>query len=178
VSGVVVRRLHAGDAAAWQTLRLVGLQQHPTAFASSFDEEKERPMDDVRKMLDGDTGAIFGGFVDGQLQCVASVHRESMRKMAHKAGMWGVYAAPAARGKGLMRRVMTALIEHARGVLGVEFLTLGVNVANAPALRLYDGLGFIRIGIERGFLKVDGVLHDEVHMHLPLAPLGPVGPLH
>jgi RimJ/RimL family protein N-acetyltransferase len=164
--------LHADDAAAWQTLRLEGLQDSPTAFASSYAEEKDRPIEDVRTMLDRDTGAIFGGFVSGQLQCVASVHRESMRKMAHKAGVWGVYAAPAARGTGLMRRVMTALIEHARNVLGVEFLTLGVNVANAPALRLYDSLGFVRIGIERGVLKVDGVLHDEMHMHLPLRPEG------
>lgn len=167
-----VRRLHADDAAAWQALRLEGLQGHPSAFASSYAEEKDRPIDDVRKMLDSDAGAIFGGFVDGQLQCVASVHRESMHKMAHKAGVWGVYAAPAARGTGLMRRVMTSLIDHARDVLGVEFLTLGANVSNAPALRLYDSLGFIRIGIERGFLKVDGVLHDEVHMQLPLRPEG------
>ncbi len=167
-----MRRLRADDAATWQSLRLQGLQECPTAFASSYDEEKDRDADDIRKMMNGNTGALFGGFVDGQLQCVASVHSESMRKMAHKAGVWGVYAAPAVRGSGLARRVLAALIDHARDVLGVEFLTLGVNVANIPALRLYASLGFLRIGIERGFLKVDGVLHDEVHMQLPLRPEG------
>jgi RimJ/RimL family protein N-acetyltransferase len=169
VSGtLLVRQLQADDAAAWQALRCQGLQECPTAFASSYEEEQDRNLDQVRALLGKDTGAVFGGFVDGQLHCVASVHRESMRKMAHKAGVWGVYATPASRDTGLARRVLQAVIDHARNVLGVEFLTLGVNVSNAAALRLYDHLGFIRVGVERGFLKVNGVLHDEVHMQLPL----------
>lgn len=169
-----VHRLGPDHAAAWQALRLQGLRECPTAFASSYEEERDRSIDSVRDMLNKDHGAVFGGFVNEQLQCVASVHRESIRKMAHKAGVWGVYAAPDARGAGLTRRVMNALIEHAKSVLEVEFLTLGVNVVNAPALRLYDSLGFIRIGVERGFLKVDGVLYDQVHMQLPLTPQRPL----
>lgn len=163
-----VRRLTPDDAAAWQALRWQGLKECPTAFASSYEEEKDRSLDHVREMLAGHHGALFGGFVGGHLQCVAGVHRESMRKMAHKAGVWGVYAAPAVRGSGLARQVMQLLMAHARRELGVEFLTLGVNVQNAAALRLYEGLGFVRLGVERGFLKVDGVLHDEVHMQCDL----------
>jgi ribosomal protein S18 acetylase RimI-like enzyme len=159
-----VRRLTADDAAAWQGLRLQALQDAPTAFASSYEEEKDRSLDDVRNMLAGKDGAVFGGFAGTTLACVASVHRESGRKMAHRACVWGVYAAPEARGTGLARAAMRALIVHARDELQVEFLSLGVNVNNAPALRLYEALGFERIGVQRGFLKVDGVLHDEMHM--------------
>lgn len=163
-----VRRLTADDAALWQALRLQALQDAPTAFASSYEEEKDRSLDDIRHMLAGDTGAVFGGFTEAALACVASVHRESMRKLAHRGGVWGVYAAPAVRGTGIARDVMRALMAHARDALNVEFLTLGVNLNNAPALRLYTSLGFERIGVQRGFLKVDGVLHDEMHMQCDL----------
>jgi RimJ/RimL family protein N-acetyltransferase len=161
-----VRRLLADDAAQWQALRLAALQDSPTAFASSYEEEKDRELASVNSMLG--SGGVFGGFSQNTLCCIASVHAESMRKMAHKGGVWGVYAAPSVRGTGLARRVMHTLIEHARDAMGLEFLTLGVNVNNIPALRLYEGLGFARIGIERGFLKVDGVLHDQIHMHKDL----------
>jgi RimJ/RimL family protein N-acetyltransferase len=163
-----VRRLTADDAAAWQALRLQALQDAPTAFASSYEEEKDRSLEDICQMLSGNTGAVFGGFAEAALACVASVHRESMRKLAHRGGVWGVYAAPTVRGTGLAREVMRALMVHARDQLQVEFLTLGVNINNAPALRLYESLGFERIGVQRGFLKVNDVLYDEMHMQCDL----------
>jgi RimJ/RimL family protein N-acetyltransferase len=51
-------------------------------------------------------------------------------------------------------------------LLGV---TLGVNTANTAAIALYESVGFEKFGLERGFLRVNGVLHDELHMVLALA---------
>jgi RimJ/RimL family protein N-acetyltransferase len=47
---------------------------------------------------------------------------------------------------------------------GVQQVNLGVNAANSAAIALYESLGFQAFGIERGFMQVDGELHDEVHM--------------
>jgi RimJ/RimL family protein N-acetyltransferase len=51
-------------------------------------------------------------------------------------------------------------------------VTLGVNTANAAAIALYKSVGFEPFGLERGFMRVDGVLHDELHMVLSIAKLG------
>jgi RimJ/RimL family protein N-acetyltransferase len=51
---------------------------------------------------------------------------------------------------------------------GLTQINLSVNSANAAALALYEGLGFSSFGLERGYLQVDGVLHDEIHMARPL----------
>jgi ribosomal protein S18 acetylase RimI-like enzyme len=164
----LVRKLDADDAPAWRALRWQGLQECPTAFAASFDEEKDRSLEDVATMLRQASGAVFGAWTEGALCSIAHVQREPLRKMAHKAHVWGMYTAPNARRAGLAAQVMRSLMAHARDRMGLEFLTLGVNTQCAAALRLYESVGFVREGIERGFLKIDGVLHDEWHMQCDL----------
>lgn len=46
----------------------------------------------------------------------------------------------------------------------VRQVNLGVNVSNAAAIALYADLGFRSFAVERGFMLVEGVLHDEMHM--------------
>ena len=47
---------------------------------------------------------------------------------------------------------------------GVRQINLGVNAANAEAVALYEAAGFTAFGVERGFMLLDGRLHDEIHM--------------
>jgi RimJ/RimL family protein N-acetyltransferase len=59
---------------------------------------------------------------------------------------------------------MQRALAHAASMPGLLRVTLGVNTSNAPAIALYKSLGFEPFGLERAFLLVDGVLHDELHM--------------
>ncbi len=68
------------------------------------------------------------------------------------------------RRRGLARGLMTRAIEEAGRWPGLRQINLGVNAANSAAIALYESLGFQTFGIERGFMQVDGVLHDERHM--------------
>lgn len=47
---------------------------------------------------------------------------------------------------------------------GVRQVNLGVNAANVEAIALYEALGFAPFGLERGFMLLDGELHDEILM--------------
>ena len=47
---------------------------------------------------------------------------------------------------------------------GVRQINLGVNAANLEAIALYEAAGFTAFGVERGFMLLDGRLHDELHM--------------
>jgi RimJ/RimL family protein N-acetyltransferase len=116
-------------------------------------------------------GAIFGAFDGGTLVGSIGVHRERRRKLSHKAVIWGVYVAPAFRGRGVGRRLLERALAHASAMADLLQLTLGVNSANAAAIALYRSMGFEPFGLERGFMRVDGVLHDELHMALRLAKL-------
>jgi len=64
------------------------------------------------------------------------------------------------RGNGLGRKIMLQLLEEGKK-LGVIDFTLEVRKSNAPALALYEGLGFISEGIRPGFYdhpKEDAVI--------------------
>jgi RimJ/RimL family protein N-acetyltransferase len=83
---------------------------------------------------------------------------------AHR-GTLGVGVLPAYRGKGLGRRLLeTTLSAAARaGFVRVE---LSVRADNARAIALYEKLDFVREGVARDAVFVDGVYHDAILMAL------------
>ena len=159
-----IRALIGADAQAFQALRLQGLLECPLAFSSSHEEEAGTSLATVGERLVEPGGAVFGAFDNGVLVGLSGVRREAQRKLAHKAFIWGVYVAPGSRRTGAGRRLLTAALAYAGETLRVRQLMLGVHDKNLAAIALYRGLGFEPFGLERGFIRVDGVLHDELHM--------------
>jgi ribosomal protein S18 acetylase RimI-like enzyme len=168
-----IRALAPSDAHAFQSLRLRGLLECPTAFASSFDEEVGTPITEVEKRLQPrPDSVIFGAFEGSELCALVGLQRESMAKLAHKSFIWGVYVAPENRGRGVGDALLRHALSHAAKVLRTRQVNLGVNTKNFAAATLYKKLGFIQYGLERGYLLVDGVLQDEYQMvcQLQVAP--------
>jgi ribosomal-protein-alanine N-acetyltransferase len=62
---------------------------------------------------------------------------------------------------------MEQLMDTARGH-GVEFLFLEVRPSNAPAIRLYESLGFEGIALRRGYYPADQGREDALVMRLGL----------
>ena len=60
---MLFRALTPEDAAAFQALRLRGLQECPEAFASSYEEEVDTPLSEIENRLQlKDDSVIFGSF--------------------------------------------------------------------------------------------------------------------
>lgn len=160
-----VRILDAGDASAYQSLRLVALQECPAAFASSFDEEVGLSLETVAERLTPSVdGGVLGGFEDDRLVGVVGIHREPFVKLGHKANVWGMYVAAPARRGGAGRRLLGEALAFAARQLRVRQVNLGVNVANIAAVGLYEQAGFRPFGLETCFMLLDGVAQDEMHM--------------
>jgi ribosomal protein S18 acetylase RimI-like enzyme len=160
-----VRALGPMDAATFQSLRLLGLQECPSAFASSFEEESPTRIDVVAERLVTRTDrAVLGAFEEQALVGVVAVQREELLKLAHKAFIWGLYVAPTARRAGIARRLVVEALSFAASSLAVVQVNLGVNAKNVAAIALYKGVGFKQFGLERGFMLLDGTPQDEMHM--------------
>jgi ribosomal protein S18 acetylase RimI-like enzyme len=171
-SPINVRRLTPDDAAAFHALRLAGLQDTPSAFGSSAAEERDMPPARIAERLaPADVRGIFGAFDGARLVGLCALGREGMAKASHKAFVWGMYVAPDARRRGVGRMLLAEALALARSVTALRQVNLCVNAGNAAAIRLYESAGFKAFGREPGALLVDGVLHDEILMQLPLRPV-------
>ncbi len=75
---------------------------------------------------------------------------------AFAATLMHAYIAPYARGHGLARMLTEGVEDRARE-LGYHVLNLDVRESQAPAIRLYEGLGYTRWGEHPDYALVRGV---------------------
>lgn len=153
----VVRRLLEPDAADFRSIRLDGLRDTPEAFGSTYETEKDRPIESFVESLS--KSHMAGAFVDGALLGVAGFYVLAGPKLAHRANLWGVYVRPIGRGKGLGRAIISYLLEAA--ATQVKQVHLSVVTTNAAAVRLYEQLGFRTYGTEPRSLRVGERYYDE-----------------
>ncbi|WP_249734014.1 GNAT family N-acetyltransferase [Bradyrhizobium sp. sGM-13] len=160
IRGLQIRRLEPSDAALFRDIRLEGLQRNPEAFGSTFEKESALPLSWFEAVL-GRT-AIFGAFVEETLGGVAAYAAQEGTKQAHRATLWGMYVRDSARNLGLGRKLVAAVLDHARG--RVEMVQLTVVSKNESARRVYSAAGFVEYGYEKRGLKRDGRYYDQVLM--------------
>jgi RimJ/RimL family protein N-acetyltransferase len=161
---VYIRQLTPADAALYREIRLAGLKRHPEAFGSTFEAEFSKPLAWFSDRLG--TSQVFGAFRGPEILGIAGFAVRQGEKEAHKGLLWGMYVRPDARGAGIARRLVEAVIDFARG--RVELIQLSVVSGNEQARRLYAQLGFVEYGIERKSLKQGGRYYDEILMALDL----------
>ena len=160
ISGLQIRHLETSDATLYRDIRLEALKQSPEAFGSTFERESEQPLSWFETVVG--RSHIFGAFLDGTLVGTAAYVAQESSKQAHKAVLWGMYVHSAARNTDVGKRLVAAVLSHARG--RVEMVQLTVVSENETARRLYSAVGFVEYGYERRALKQDGRYYDEVLM--------------
>ena len=72
------------------------------------------------------------------------------RAVAGGAELLTLAVAPEARQRGLGRKLVARFLYQAR-LRGAEDAFLEVSAENAPAVALYESLGFARVGFRRGY---------------------------
>ena len=162
---VHVRKLTTADAQPFHALRLAALQESPSAYGSSHEEESAFTAAQVESRLaEHPDRGVFGAFDGDVLVGLVALGREGMRKLRHKGMVFGMYVIPALRGQGIGRALLNEVIDLAASVPELRQLNLSVNANNAAAIALYESCGFQIFGREVGALLCDGTLHDELHM--------------
>jgi ribosomal protein S18 acetylase RimI-like enzyme len=165
---MVVSELTSDDARAYQELRLFALQESPTAFSSSYDEEINRSLDLIKKRLGDEVAQTFGSFnQNGELIGMATLYREQHKKNDHRAFLFGMYVSPEYRGQGVGKVLLEKVIARARA-LGLRQINLSVNNANEVPVRFYESFGFERFGLEKDAMRIGEEYYDAAYMVLRL----------
>lgn len=170
-----LRRLTPADAPAYRALMLDAYAGHPEAFTSTVAERAPLPLAWWEARLpEGDAPASLtvGAFdANGALVGAAGLLFETRERWRHKATLFGMVVVPAARGAGIGRALVDALLAAARARPGLRSVQLTVTQGNEAALRLYEAAGFRIYGNEpmavahaQGFLAK---LHMACDLHAP-----------
>lgn len=111
-------------------------------------------------------GVNFAAFAGKKLAGFCNVKRRNPMDL-HHTGVLGIVVLPEWRGIGVGKRLMTRVLRgcSARGIWLVE---LEVMASNSRAQRLYESLGFRRVGVVPGKVLRDGKLTDIVAMYIDL----------
>jgi len=117
-----IRRLTPADALQFREIRLEALQQAPEAFGSTFEHESSQSLAQFEQVLA--KADVFGAFRGTDLLGMAGYRTQDGPKRAHKGFLWGMYVRASARGTGVAKPLVEAVLAHARE--RVELVQLSV----------------------------------------------------
>lgn len=166
-----IRRLVPADAPAHRTLMLAAYREHPAAFTSTLAEREPLPIDWwAARMAEGEAPVelVVGAFDGTRLVGAAGLAFETRERLRHKCTLFGMVVDPAARGAGLGRAIVEAVLDEARRRPVLRLVQLTVSEGNAPAEALYRRCGFETYGREPMATCVDGRFVTKLHLWRPL----------
>lgn len=164
---VQIRQLVRSEASQYRDFRIAALARDPTAFTSTPDEERARPLSwsEARiRCVDAPDDCVMGAFLDNSLIGMAGFSRPELRQARHKGLLFGMAVAPQVGGRGIGRRIVLAIIEHAARIEGMRQITLTYTEGNIAAERLYRACGFETFGQEIRAVVIDGLDVTKMHM--------------
>jgi len=161
---VCVRAITEADIPAYYELSLKLDEETPFRLY----EAGERPHDpdlffrETTDFLKNPRSNIFLAEKDERLVGYLQATGRTARRICHVVSI-NIAILQAYTGQGLGGKLFGATEEWARQS-GIKRLDLSVMVNNIPAQKLYQKLGFVREGIKRGSMFVNGEYIDEYYM--------------
>ena len=159
------RQLMPSDWQTWKSFRLSALQESPTNFGSSYEEERDKSPEQWRGWIEKEV--ILGAFVNDTLVGSAGLRRLEEHRTRHRGVVFGVYVAPASRRAGIATLLLKKLFAYARATNIVQ-LQIGVDAANEAAAHFYEKIGFKTCGLMPRALIINATPHSIRHMFLCL----------
>jgi GNAT superfamily N-acetyltransferase len=152
-----IMRLGVGDEDRLREVRLRALADEPKAFASTYAREARFTRDVWTARLTGDRSVTLLAVDGDRALGMTSARIEERPGTAHLLGMW---VAPEARGRGVGRRLIDAIVDWAHE-REIHELGLWVTDANEPARALYANSGFRPTGERQPLPSDPSIMESE-----------------
>jgi phosphinothricin acetyltransferase len=157
---IAVRPAAAGDVEAITRIYNQGIEDRVATL-----ETELRTPDERREWLAsrGERLPVLVAERDGRVLAWASLNRFNPRPAYDHVADFSIYVAREARGQGVGRVLLPRIVDEARR-LGYHKMVLAAFPTNAAGMRLYEAMGFSRVGIYREQGLLDGKWVDVIVM--------------
>ena len=150
----------------YKEIRLRALEKEPLAFCSTYEKELAwldgRWKQSLQDVSDGKLWIYFAS-VDGKVVGMIGGYADAEDRKDHRVHVWGMYVDELYRSKGIGRALVERLFSELGKMEDVHVVCLEVNPVQIFALRLYESLGFSKVGVE-SHVFCDGLSHDVLVM--------------
>ncbi|MBB6447939.1 GNAT family N-acetyltransferase [Bacillus benzoevorans] len=150
------------DARKYHSIRLESLENSPESFASSYEEEKDLSIEEMKNQFQCNDSFTYGAFENGELVGIITLHKEKLYKLSHRAHIGAMYVSPSKRSLGIGKVLMEEAIKKAKHIEGLEQVYLAVVSTNESAKKLYFSLGFEIFGTEKKGLRLENNIYYDV----------------
>jgi ribosomal protein S18 acetylase RimI-like enzyme len=162
----MVRRISRSDGLVLKDVRLRALRDAPYAFSEKLLDVEHDPDSEwieraVEMSSEGSDSVAFLAFDEDTVLAIGMAGGYVHPERGDEAHVWGVWLDPVARGRGVGRELVEAVIAWATR-RGHPRLTLCVMETSASAISLYRALGFDEEGCPSPSTYHEGV--SEVSM--------------
>jgi ribosomal protein S18 acetylase RimI-like enzyme len=166
---VQIVKLQPSQWEAYKNLRLRALQEEPQAFGSSYAENVSKPdnywVERLTDVEEGKNWLVFAKENNNLIGMMGGFRKDDDPEDV--VNVIAVYVAKEARGKGVSKKLMQALLEDFEKDPSINKVKLSVNKEQIPAVKLYESFGFKVVG-EENIRLGDGNLYDELVMEKQL----------
>ncbi len=125
-------------------------------------KDSQKLAERIRAMHEENAGAIFVAEDNGKLVGEMGAHQGSTQRRKHSAGL-GIGVLKAYQGQGVGTKLFESMELWARKN-NIHRIELEVMEHNAHAIELYEKLGFVREGIKRDAICIDGKFINNIVM--------------
>lgn len=147
----MIERAGVADWERVRATRLRALADTPDAFGRTLAEDQALTRDDWIRRLQNESNATFVAIVDGSDvgMAVGGPYSDDDLPDGEKptAGLFGMWVAPEARGRGVGSELIEAVVAWARSK-SYSRIALDVGNENAFAIALYTKNGFVPSGLK------------------------------
>ncbi|MCR5062492.1 MAG: GNAT family N-acetyltransferase [Treponema sp.] len=158
---IIIERAKASDTKEiLEFWKIVGGETDNLSFGNEGKPTTEdAEFEKIKNIENSNVEAYFVARKGAKIIGTAHYTANTRSRMNHR-GTIGLCILQAESGKGLGTRFMQTLLDFAKNVAKSEIVSLEVRSDNIGAIKLYEKFGFEKIGVFRGFFKIDGKLID------------------
>ena len=166
MSKVKVEQASQEEYPAIKRLRLEALQDDPSNFGMSFEEESLLSDDQFKKRFFDEKRLTLVARKDDEIVGMCNIVFRPEIKLRHIAEVYAIYVHPKHRSQGIGNAIMKECIRVIRERPHIIKARLGVIGDNTHARSLYEKFGFRVVGTLKKELYVHRHFFDEVEMEL------------